>query len=259
MCTRHITLSVRCHTATDCSNLQVHKDFIDNWCKYRDFIIKHSTFGIHTDSSKPHYHYHMVIMHDRSRPASLLSNPLATLKYDKTKKFFPFDESYNYIHDRNMSIKMKFHIDGSVNTIKRYLQYPLKESETHPPFYTYNAGDIKMLSLNASAEWNAIKIKRLKDKEKADKEKQRKFNLIEYLDKNAKAPFFPYDIYCLGLSFYQTDSNSPIISNICREVEEWMYHRGHLSNEDIIKQYRPKCDIKTAVFAQESIQNSFKS
>lgn len=219
-------------------------DFLDAfrlWLGLR-YEIKQCSFGVHLNSSYPHFHYHLVCTGYKP-----LSNPLTTYKYDLQHNKVQVDAAINQSirgeeYKRWTSIQMTSSLANSDDETN-FLQYPYKEGNKETIQYL---DDAKLNQINnvspdilAEASHN-IYSKARAYQQKQQKEKQREndewVDMCEHL--KDVLPRSPHALMSSYLNYIKHKHSKPPHPRILiQRVEKYMYKTGILDADMLIAQY----------------------
>lgn len=212
-----------------------------SWLKLR-YEIKQYSFGVHLNSSYPHYHFHLVCSGYKS-----LSNPLTTYKYDlqHNKIAVDGDVHQSIIGDqykRWTSIQMKPSLADS-NDETMFLQYPYKEKNnlTTPYLSDTDYNHIHTASPDILADAShSIYIKARAYQQNQKKEKERENNEWVDMCEHLKdvLPRTPHALMSSYLNYIKTKHEKPAHPRVLiQRVEKYLYKTGILDADMLIAQY----------------------
>jgi len=150
---------------------------IKNYLKTKNVNILRTTLGLHTNSSYPHIHYHLLIK-SQKLPKSLIQDWKYNYQKGKidvhapavtkdTLNTLPCLWSYKCGTQQKMNISIRETLAKDEENIISFLQYPFKEK--NPILMGCEGVDVKALSIAAHTLYlDAIKKKKQKDEKKSE-------------------------------------------------------------------------------------------
>lgn len=163
------------HHPEVCERLTIYYiDNVKNYLKSLGYDIVEYVAGIHLEAEAPHLHLHFVVdTGDSHIHRSYIQHWKYTYSSQKLAQVLPWCDFkypclFSYKHKSKINISIKFTKEPIKEEddlqISKYLGYPLKEG-------IYVDSDIdgtrmERLSAQAQGIWNAVKIKKLRDKQR---------------------------------------------------------------------------------------------
>jgi hypothetical protein len=217
---------------------------LTEWLKWKSYYIEKSSVGRHTNSKRPHLHYHLIV---KSKNKISGNQPLQSLKYDfsNPKRFSEITTPFK--HDHSILDKDEYgriRINMKVNPFKqdeeqRVLQYPLKEK--NPIIGKYmNLGNYNLEEIMKLANKEYLGILRTQEtKEKHESKVKNEYKqVVEYLDE--MKPNTKRQVAELLLQYYR-DKDIMLGKHprtIMDYVDKYSFHRGIWTTDEILEKFR---------------------
>lgn len=232
---------------------------VKNYLKTMNYDIISYTVGLHKDAEAPHIHLHFVVDVGKSKipkvfiqdwkykfqagkvPLILPTNPYQGIKVD-----YPCLFSFKHKKKINISIKwtdpkpqtpLGLSIEEKLENYNRYLAYPLKEGFVVD--HNLDEADLERLRSQAMGEWNAVKIKKLREQQQQAKSETEYGKICDII--STHKPECYTDAVRLVLDEvkknrveYREHINP---RNLISSVQKYCYHVGIWTIDEIIEKY----------------------
>lgn len=197
--------------------------------KYAKIVV--ATVGYESEEvPRPHYHAHILVKENKKLPAQLVTS----FKHQSEKKW------------KNNTISMKkVNKDNVKKGLKEILMYPLKEEPLSELCYGLDEDTLKMLHLEAKAEYDGKKKYLKKQREKRNREdelwaKKTKWVKDRFMDGfDVMETTIMQRVATLLIKYYieEEDGKLPYRNKLEQEVLRYTVKNTSVSVETIMKNY----------------------
>lgn len=218
---------------------------IKEYLKKKLYVIVEYTAGIHTEAETPHIHIHYLIDPQGKRVPKVFiqdwkynfQNGKIPISLPNPKPHLPYPCLFSTLHKKKINVCIKSTLLSPDENYERFLAYPFKEGNIFSS--TLSDEITTRLQAQAQGEWNAVKIKKLKDKQRKE-QMENEYGKICDIIAQAKPSTY-------------TDALRIVLEEVKRSRVEF---RDHINPRNIVSSVQKYC-FHTGIWSIDEILEKF--